>query len=424
MHEIKCPQCGTVFPIDENSYAEIKEQVRNDAFNEELERRSAEAVELVELKLNREIDALRAALRQKDTDQAMAVRDALDKAKREAAAKENLITALNTQLQNKDQLFEIQKKQAVLEAVKEQEARQHEKDKRIIELEGQIKNVKNNYELKEAERTRIWEQRLNDKDDEIDRLKYLKTRLNNKMVGETLEQHCEIEFNRIRTSAYPHAYFEKDNDARSGSKGDYVFRDYDELGTEYISIMFEMKNEMEETVAKHKNQDFLKKLDKDRTEKKCEYAVLVSMLEADSELYNQGIVECYQYPKMYVIRPQFFLPLISLLSNAAQNSIDIRRQLVDAKKQNYAAEQFNRNLMDFKELFSKHYQNAANRFNDAIDEIDKSIRALQKVKDALLNSETHLRHANDRANDLTIKSLTKGNPEMQQLFTDAGVEIK
>ena len=424
MNEIKCPECGKVFTIDENSYAAIRKQVRDREFNEELKKQKDSAVQLAEAEKDRVITALQGQLHQLHTEKDLAVREAADRAKNEAAAKDQLIATLKSRLQAGAEVFEAEKKLAVQEAVRARDEEQHEQEKQLLALQSQLDSLKNAQELREkqllAERDRL----LKSKDEEIAYYKDLKTRMSTKMVGETLEQHCEIEFNSIRTRAYPHAYFEKDNDARSGSKGDFIFRDYDTDGTEYISIMFEMKNEMDETATKHKNEDFLKKLDKDRTEKKCEYAVLVSMLEADSEFYNQGIVDLsYRYPKMYVIRPQFFLPLISLLSNAAQNSLEVRRQLVAAKKQNYAAERFTEQLMDFKERFSKDYRLASERFSDAIDEIDKSIAALQKVKDALLVSEKHLRHANDKAEALTIRSLTKGNPEMQQLFADAGVDV-
>ena len=425
MKEIKCPECGKVFTIDENSYAAIQKQVRDREFNEELKRQRDSAVQLAEAEKDREIAALQGRLHQLHTEKDLAVREAEDRLKNEAAAKDQLIATLRSRLQSETEVFEAQKRLAVQEAVRASEEEQHERDKQLLQLQSQIASLESAQELREKQLLEERDRLLKSKDEEIAYYKDLKTRMSTKMVGETLEQHCEIEFNSIRTRAYPNAYFEKDNDARSGSKGDFIFRDYDIDGTEYISIMFEMKNEMDETATKHKNEDFLKKLDKDRTEKRCEYAVLVSLLEADSEFYNQGIVDLsYRYPKMYVIRPQFFLPLISLLSNAAQNSREVRRQLVAAKKQNYAAERFTEQLMDFKERFSKDYRLASERFSDAIDEIDKSIAALQKVKDALLVSEKHLRHANDKAEALSIRSLTRGNPEMQQLFTDAGVEIK
>ncbi len=425
MKEIKCPECGKVFTIDENSYAAIQKQVRDREFNEELKRQKDSAVQLAEAEKDRVIADLKGQVHQLHAEKDLAVREAEDRMRSETAAKDQLIATLRSRLQSETEVFEAQKKLAVQEAVRESVEQQHERDKQLLQLQSQIASLESAQELREKQLLDERDRLLKSKDEEIAYYKDLKTRMSTKMVGETLEQHCEIEFNSIRTRAYPHAYFDKDNDARSGSKGDYIFRDFDTDGTEYISIMFEMKNEMDETATKHKNEDFLKKLDKDRTEKKCEYAVLVSMLEADSEFYNQGIVDLsYRYPKMYVIRPQFFLPLISLLSNAAQNSLDMRRQLMAAKKQNYAAERFTEQLLDFKDRFSKDYRLASERFSDAIDEIDKSIAALQKVKDSLLVSEKHLRHANDKAEALSIRSLTKGNPEMQQLFTDAGVEIK
>ena len=425
MAEIKCPNCGKVFTIDESSYAAIEKQVRDKTFDRELERRSEEAVKLSEAEKDRVIAGLQAELHRMHDQRELAVRDAVEQLKRETAAKEQELQALRMKVKSDAELFETQKRLAVQDAVRAQEELQHEKEKQILELQAQIGSIETAHSLKEKQMTEDRDRLLKIKDDEIAYYKDLKARMSTKMVGETLEQHCEIEFNSIRTRAYPHAYFEKDNDAKSGSKGDYVFRDFDESGLEYISIMFEMKNEMDETATKHKNEDFFKKLDKDRSEKGCEYAVLVTMLESDSEFYNQGIVDVsYRYPKMYVIRPQFFLPLISLLTNAAQNSIAVRRQLAEVQKQNLAAEDFNNRLQDFKARFSKDYRNASNRFKDAIDEIDRSIAALQKVKEDLTLSDKHLRLANDKAEELSIKKLTKNNPEMQQVFIDAGVEIK
>ncbi len=425
MKEIKCPECGKVFSIDENSYAAIQKQVRDREFNEELRRRTDSAVQLAEAGKDKTIAELENRLHLLHAEKDLAVREAREKAEREAADREQELAALRSRLRSEAEVFEARKQLAVREAVRGAEEERHEQEKQILALRSQIDGLKSQQELRERQLLAEQERLLKGKDEEIAYYKDLKTRLSTKMVGETLEQHCEIEFNSIRTRAYPHAYFEKDNDAKSGSKGDYIFRDYDADGTEYISIMFEMKNEMDETASKHRNEDFLKKLDKDRNEKKCEYAVLVSLLEAESEFYNQGIVDLsYRYPKMYVIRPQFFLPLISLLSNAAQNGLQIRRQLAVARKQNYAAERFTEQLMDFKERFAKDYRLASERFGDAIDEIDKSIAALQKVKDALLVSEKHLRHANDKAEALTIRSLTRGNPEMKQIFAEAGIDAE
>jgi hypothetical protein len=268
-----------------------------------------------------------------------------------------------------------------------------------------------------------YETQIKDRDDAIERLRDLKARLSTKMVGETLEQHCETEFNRLRATAFPKAYFEKDNNAQGGSKGDYIFRDSDDNGTEVVSIMFEMKNECDETSSKKKNEDFLKELDKDRTEKRCEYAVLVSLLEPESELYNSGIVDVsHRYPKMYVVRPQFFIPIITLLRNAAQNSLKYKTELAFVRAQNIDITNFETKLDDFKTGFARNYRLASEKFQIAIDEIDKTITHLQKTKDALIGSETNLRLANDKADDLTVKKLTKGNPTMAAKFSKLGSE--
>lgn len=425
MKEIKCPECGKVFTIDENSYAAIQKQVRDREFNEELKRQKDSAVQLAEAEKDREIASLQGKLHQLHAEKDLAVREAEDRMKNEAAAKDQLIATLRSRLQSEAEVFEAQKKLAVQEAVRASVEEQHERDKQLLQLQSQIASLESAQELREkqllAERDRL----LKSKDEEIAYYKDLKTRMSTKMVGETLEQHCEIEFNSIRTRAYPHAYFEKDNDARSGSKGDFIFRDFDPDGTEYISIMFEMKNEMDETATKHKNEDFFKKLDKDRNEKRCEYAVLVSLLESDSEYYNGGIVDVsHRYPKMYVIRPQFFLPLISLLRNAAQNALGYRRELALARSQNLDVENFNNQLLDFKSRFSRNYELASRKFREAIEEIDKTISHLQKTRDALVSSENNLRLANDKAEDLSIKKLTKNNPTMTGLFQDAGIEIR
>jgi len=299
------------------------------------------------------------------------------------------------------------------------------KDREIVSLTAKIEKMNSDFTLQQEQARSEQEIILRQKDEQIAFYKDMKTKLSTKMVGETLEQHCEIEFNRLRAAAFPLAYFEKDNDASGGSKGDFIFRDFDENGMEYISIMFEMKNEMDATATKHKNEDFFKKLDRDRNDKKCEYAVLVSLLESDSELYNAGIVDVsYRFPKMYVIRPQFFIPLISLLRNAAQNSLGYRQELALMRQQNLDVESFNTQLNDFKQRFAKNYELASRRFGEAIDEIDKTIAHLQKTKEALLSSENNLRLANNKAEDLTIKRLTKGNPTMTERFTDAGIKIE
>ena len=417
MQEIKCPQCGKIFTIDESSYAAIVKQVRDREFDRELSSRTDTAVKLAEAKKNQVIASLEGQL---DAQKKSLEAEKQQELTAAAARSDQMIAALRQQLDR----AEAEKELAVTRTAREKDEEQHEKETQIVQLKGQIAAMESAFSLKEKQLREDQDHLLRIKDEEIAYYKDMKTRLSTKMVGESLEQHCEIEFNSVRTRSYPLAYFEKDNDAKSGSKGDFIFRDYDQDGTEYISIMFEMKNEMDETATKHKNEDFFKKLDKDRREKGCEYAVLVTLLEADSEFYNQGIVDVsYRYPKMYVVRPQFFMTLISLLCNASRNSLQVRRELAVARRQNYAAEKFSEQLNDFKSRFSKDFKLASDRFGDAIDEIDKSIAALQKVRDNLVLSEKHLRHANDKADALTIKQLTKDNPEMRQAFEDAGVEV-
>ena len=418
MEQIKCPKCGEVFQIDEAGYAAIVKQVRDREFEKELRTREDAAVRLAESEKEREITALRAKLGEQEKLGA-AERDAA--VQRTAAEKDKRISALEEKLRG----AELEKKFAVQDAINAQAEAAHSRELAIRELEGQIERLKSDFALQQEKNQSERELLLKQKDEQIAFYRDMKTRLSTKMVGESLEQHCELEFNRIRAAAFPHAYFEKDNDARSGSKGDYIFRDYDETGLEYLSIMFEMKNEMDETATKHKNEDFFKKLDRDRNEKRCEYAVLVSLLESDSEYYNGGIVDVsHRYPKMYVIRPQFFLPLISLLRNAAQNALGYRRELALARSQNLDVENFNNQLLDFKSRFSRNYELASRKFREAIEEIDKTISHLQKTRDALVSSENNLRLANDKAEDLSIKKLTKNNPTMTGLFQDAGIEIR
>ncbi len=325
-----------------------------------------------------------------------------------AATKDAEIQDLKAKLE----AIELAKKLAITEAVS---AVEKERD----ELKNGIEQAELEKQLAEKSLKDKYETQIKDRDDAIERLKDMKARLSTKMVGETLEQHCETEFNRIRATAFPRAYFEKDNDARTGSKGDYIFRDSDEAGTEIVSIMFEMKNESDQTATKNKNEDFLKELDKDRTEKGCEYAVLVSLLEPDSELYNTGIVDVFhRYPKMYVIRPQFFLPMITLLRNAAMNSLKYKTELALVKAQNIDITNFESQLETFKNGFAKNYDLASRHFQTAIDEIDKSIDHLQKTKDALLGTDRNLRLANDKAQDVTIKKLTRSNPTMAAKFSE------
>ena len=417
MKEIKCPECGKVFTIDENSYAAIQKQVRDREFNEELKRQKDSAVQLAEAEKDREIASLQGKLHQLHAEKDLAVREAEDRMKNEAAAKDQLIATLRSRLQSEAEVFEAQKKLAVQEAVRASVEEQHEQ---LLQLQSQIASLESAQELREkqllAERDRL----LKSKDEEIAYYKDLKTRMSTKMVGETLEQHCEIEFNSIRTRAYPHAYFEKDNDARSGSKGDFIFRDYDSDGTEYISIMFEMKNEMDETATKHKNEDFFKKLDQDRNEKKCEYAVLVSLLEPESELYNTGIVDVsYRYPKMFVIRPQFFKSLIMLLVNAAKNTVGYKKELALSRSQNVDVTNFENKLIEFRNKFGDHYTRASGKFKDAIDQIDATIKKLEGIKKSFEQSENYLRLANQDTEELTIRKLTYKNPTMKAKFDEA-----
>lgn len=388
MHEVICPHCGKAFKIDEAGYANILKQVRDGEFEKQLHERlelaeqdKRNAVELAQIKVASELQIASMA---KDTE--------------------------IQQLKAKLDATGVAQKLAITEAVGavEKERDELKSGIRLAELEKQLaeKSLKDKYETQ-----------IKDRDDTIERLRDMKARLSTKMVGETLEQHCETEFNRIRSTAFPRAYFEKDNDARTGSKGDYIFRDLDEAGTEIVSVMFEMKNESDRTTTKNRNEDFLKELDKDRIEKGCEYAVLVSLLEPDSELFNSGIVDVFhRYPKMYVVRPQFFLPIITLLRNAAMNSLQYKSELALVKAQNIDITNFESDLDTFKAAFGKNYELASKRFQTAIEEIDKSIDHLQKTKDALLGTDRNLRLANDKAQDVTIKKLTRSNPTMATKF--------
>lgn len=453
MNEIKCPACGKVFSIDESSYAAIVKQVHDQEFTREVSEQTAMAVSLAEAAKDKQIVGLETQLQATRSEQELAVRTAVEKKQQELSKKDQLIQELQAKLDHQQemadattaaalheaevkssqQLSELQvklgraeadKALAVQEVLRSKEQEQHEKETRITELEGQLSQMQSEFALREKQLTEEHSLVLRQKEEEVAYYKDLKSRMSTKMVGESLEQHCEIEFSRIRASAFPAAFFDKDTDVRLGTKGDYIFRDYDENGEEYISIMFDMKNEMDETATKHRNEDFLKKLDKDRRDKNCEYAVLVSLLEADNEYYNTGIVDMsYRYPKMYVIRPQFFVPLICILRDAARSSLTYRRELKAARMQNLDVEAFSNKLPDFKERFSNDCRLASERFSDAIKEIDNSIDRLQKAKAALLKSENHLRHANDKADDLTIKRLTSGSPALAEKFLDAGVDV-
>ncbi len=390
MPEIKCPKCGEVFQVDKSGYAEILAQVRTAEFDREISEKERS------LKSERE-----QAVKQARLEEEVRAKDTL-------ADKDREILELRHQLES----LKTQQKLAVKEAVSEIE---RERDSLNSELEIQKqKHINEENTLKEK-----YEMQLNLKEEEVQRYKDFKLRLSTKMVGESLEQHCENEFNRLRMTAFPTAYFEKDNDDSKGSKGDYIFREFDADGNEIISIMFEMKNEQDSTSTKKKNEDFFKKLDKDRNTKNCEYAVLVSMLEPESELYNTGIVDVsYQYKKMYVIRPQFFIPIITLLRNAAMNSMEYKRELAIIKNQEIDITNFEENMENFKNGFSRNFRLASDKFQKAIEEIDKTIDHLQKTKNALLSSENNLRLANDKAQDLTIKKLTRGNPTMKAKFDD------
>jgi len=475
MQEITCPNCGKAFAIDEAGYADILKQVRDTDFDKQLherlelaDREKLRAIELAETKAagelqkaaaakDAEIQALKSQLDAGEVANKLAVAEALNaletekatlaseleqarsekqaavelaeaklaaKLETQLAAKAGEIELLKASIQNTQQVSEQAKQLAVQNAVG---AVERERD----ELKSGLQRSQLEKQLAEQGLKDKYETQIKDRDDAIERLRDMKARLSTKMVGETLEQHCENEFNRIRATAFPRAYFEKDNDARSGSKGDFVFRDFDGgsavgsgpdgAGTEIVSIMFEMKNESDETATKKKNEDFLRELDKDRTEKGCEYAVLVSLLEPESELYNTGIVDMsHRYAKTYVVRPQFFLPIISVLRNAALGSLQYKQELALVKAQNVDITSFENDLDTFKTGFARNYDLATRRFQEAIDEIDKSIDRLNKVKDALLGSERNLRLANDKAQDVTIKKLTRGNLTMAQKFAELG----
>ena len=410
MQEIKCPKCGEVFVVDESGYADIVKQVRDKEFAKELKKREEELKDAQQ----KDLDLVR--LEQKNQlDKALSAKDS------ELSEKEKKIQELEACIKNND----ISRNLAVSEAVNAKEKEIAQKNTEIIRLRDQLSNKDTEKQLGEESLKREYEaklkhkdEQLKEKDEQIDYYKDFKARQSTKMVGESLEQHCLTQFNSLRMTAFPTAYFEKDNDAKSGSKGDFIFRESVE-GTEFISIMFEMKNEMDETATKHKNEDFFKELDKDRREKKCEYAVLVSLLEMDNELYNNGIVDVsYRYEKMYVIRPQFFIPMITLLRNAALNSLKYRQELEAAKNQQLDIANFEENMNAFKQGFGRNYEIASKKFKTAIDEIDKTITHLQKTKDALLSSENQLRLANNKAEDLSIKKLTKNAPSVRKMFEE------
>lgn len=437
MNEIICPHCKKAFKVDEAGYADILKQVHDKEFEKQLHDRLelAEKDKLKEVELAKssikndmqklaadkdaEIKELKAKLDAGDVAQKLAVTEALKNIEKERDVLSNELEKIKLDSQaamklaeEKLRASESEQQLAIAKALSNVEK---ERD----ELKNSLKQAELEKQLAEKSLKDKYETQIKDRDDAIERLKDMKARLSTKMVGETLEQHCETEFNRIRATAFPYAYFEKDNDARAGSKGDYIFRDSDSTGTEIVSIMFEMKNEVDTTATKKKNEDFLKELDKDRTEKGCEYAVLVSLLEPDSELYNSGIVDMFhRYPKMYVVRPQFFIPIITLLRNAAMKSLDYKKELALVKSQNIDITNFEQDLDKFKTAFGKNYEQASKKFQKAIDEIDKSIDHLQKTKDALLGTDRNLRLANDKAQDVTIKKLTRKNPTMAAKFEE------
>lgn len=420
MNKITCPKCGTVFTIDETDYASIAKQVRDEQFANEinerislLEQDKRNAIELEKTKAKNE---LQETISVKDKE-LLRYQTQMEQQLSTLRNKfESEITELKSQLEQAN----LKEKLAISQATSTLE---RERD----QLSDQLKSNTYKQQLELQTTKDKYESALRLKDDQIAQLKDLKARLSTKMVGETLEQHCENEFNKLRATAFRNAYFEKDNDARSGSKGDFIYREQDDDGNEIISIMFEMKNETETTATKHKNEDFFKELDKDRKEKHCEYAVLVTLLEADNEYYNTGIVDVsHRYPKMYVIRPQFFIPMITILRNAALNSMAYKRELAVVRNQNIDITNFEDRMEKFKTAFSRNYEIASRKFMSAIDEIDKTISHLQKIKEALLSSENQLRLANNKASELSIKRITAGNPTMQAKFaelkTDEGLD--
>lgn len=408
MQELKCPKCGEVFQVDETGYDQIVHQVRDKEFIKELDRREKEMKD----KREQELELIRL---QEEKEYSANI-----------AEKEALLTAKDreiAELQAKLRASETEKKLAVAEAVEKKNEELSKKTSEIAGLKGDLKNIETENRLNEKALKEQYEDKLKLKDEQIEYYKDFKARQSTKMIGESLEQHCLNQFNSLRMTAFPNAYFEKDNDARTGSKGDFIYRESGEDGTEFISIMFEMKNEADTTATKHKNEDFFKELDKDRNEKGCEYAILVSLLEIDNELYNNGIVDVsYKYPKMYVIRPQFFIPMITLLRNAAQNSLQYRQELQFVRNQQVDILHFEENMNAFKEGFARNYRIASDKFATAIDEIDKTIDHLQKTKAALLSSENNLRLANNKADELSIKRLTKNAPSVKAMFDELKAE--
>lgn len=434
MSEIKCPHCGKTFTVDESDYQKILAQVRDDEFHHQIEiyheKWEAESKE----KLNREISSLKEKQNKEINDKDLAIEKMRGELRqremeRETAVK-NATSEKDVEIEKLKALIkqsETEKELAVKNAMIDKDKELSDKELRLKELEGKLDAEKERAKSDEQSIRSQYEEMLRLKDREIEHYRDFKAKMSTKMIGESLEQHCLTEFEKVRSLAFRNAYFEKDNDTSvGGTKGDFIFRDYDDQGMEYISIMFEMKNEMDEGVsAKHKNEDFLKKLDKDRNDKGCEYAVLVTMLEPDSELYNSGIVDLsHKYPKMYAIRPQFFIPLITILRNAAVKTIDARHELEVVKSQNLDVIKFEEDVRNFKDAFGRNYKLACDRFSDAITFIDKTIADLQKAKDNLLKSENQMRLADNKLEDFTIRKLTKNNPTMKDVFENAGVKIE
>ena len=411
MNEIKCPNCGTVFKIDEKQYDSIVKQVRDSEFKNEIatrqeqyEKDKNQAIKLAENELEKKLSTM---LKEKDLEITKLNEELKSKKQLEDSLVEN--TKIKTANEYKEEIAKLNIKIKDLE---------NEKDKNISSLKSQLELDSKEYALKEKNIKDVYENKLKDKDEMIAYYKDMKARQSTKMIGESLEVHCNNEFNTLRP-LFPNAYFEKDNDARTGSKGDFIFRDYDDEKTEIVSIMFEMKNEADMTATKHKNEDFFKELDKDRKEKKCEYAVLVSLLEIDNDYYNTGIVDVsYRYPKMYVIRPQFFIPLITLIRGAALNALEYKKEMLVLQNQNIDISHFEENMNAFKSGFAKNYRIASEKFSKAIEEIDKTIDHLQKTKDALISSDRNLRLANNKAEELTIKKLTRNSETMAKLFSE------
>ena len=404
MQEIRCPNCGQVFQVDESGYAQIVQQVRDREFAADVERRAKELTE------KKENDDRIARMAQEKTHG-----EELAKKESELAEKQQEIERLKARISSS----EMEKELAVSQAVQGKEKEISDKNSQIVALQGALASKETENELKVTSLKNEFQAAIKMKDEQIEYYKDFKARQSTKMVGESLEQHCLTEFNKIRMTAFPTAYFEKDNDAKTGSKGDFIFRETAEDGTEFISIMFEMKNEMDTTATKHRNEDFFKELDKDRREKNCEYAVLVSLLESESEYYNSGIVDVsYRYEKMYVIRPQFFIPMITLLRNAAKNSLQYRQELQIVKNQQLDILNFEKNMNTFKTGFAKNYELASRKFKEAIEDIDRTIKALEKTKADLLSSDRNLRLANDKAQDLSIKKLTKDAPSVRAMFEE------